>query len=451
MTDDLIIVIPGITGSALERDGQPVWDLSVASIAHGLARTQQVLDSMALPPTGNGPADERHALTPAGLIGGWHVWPGFWAGPGYGGLLRHLRAAVPDPAQILPFPYDWRLSNVHTAALLKTFTEQAIAGRRKQTGTEAGVIFVCHSMGGLIARYYLEVLGGREIATKLITLGTPYSGSVKAIRALTGSLTLPAPKITSKVSTKVASVARTFPSVAELLPAYRCAHLSPGADPVLLHGADIPDLPSNLTAACRAFHDTLSAAVAANGPAPYATYAFGGKNQPTDQSITVNAGRVAYNRHQRGTDHRGDGTVPHFSAVPPDWDSSGPGMFRAARHTPLAKDPVLLDALTDKINDLNLGEVMRPPDELALDLPDVATPGQPFEITISATRTSLIIQADVNAIDGKPYDQAIPIPPVGDGTYKATLDLPPGMWHIAARTPAETPVATIEDIITVQH
>ena len=63
MTDDLIIVIPGITGSALERDGQPVWDLSVASIAHGLARTQQVLDSMALPPTGNGPADERHALT----------------------------------------------------------------------------------------------------------------------------------------------------------------------------------------------------------------------------------------------------------------------------------------------------------------------------------------------------------------------------------------------------
>ena len=447
MTDDLIIVIPGITGSALARDGQPVWDLSVAAIAHGLARTQQVLDSMALPPTGGGPAAAQHALTPTGLIAGWHVWPGFWAGPGYGGLLRHLRAAVPDPAQILPFPYDWRLSNAHTAALLKTFTEQAAASRRKQTKTDAGVIFVCHSMGGLIARYYLEVLGGRDIATKLITLGTPYSGSVKAVRALTGSLSVAAPKL----SGKVASVARTFPSVAELLPAYRCTQLGPAADPVLLHGADIPDLPSDLAAACRTFHDTLNAAVAANGPAPYDTYAFGGKNQPTDQSITVNASHVTYNRHQRGTDYRGDGTVPHFSALPPEWDRSGPGLFRAARHTPLAKDRVLLDALTDKINDLSLGEVMRPPDELVLDLPDAATPGQPFEITVSATRTGLIIQADVNAIDGKPYDQAIPIPPVGDGRYKATLNLPPGTWHITVATPAETPIATIEDVITIQQ
>jgi pimeloyl-ACP methyl ester carboxylesterase len=447
MTDELIIVIPGITGSALARDGQPVWGLSVGAIAHGLTRTQEVLDSMALPPVGDGPADGRYALTPTGLMNGWHVWPGFWAGPGYGGILRYLREAVPDPAQVLPFPYDWRLSNAHTAALLKTFTEQAIASRREQTKADTGVIFVCHSMGGLIARYYLEVLGGRHIVTKLITLGTPYSGSIKAVRALTGSLAPSVPKL----SGKVASVARTFPSVAELLPAYRCAQLSPGADPVLLHGADIPDLPSDLIAACRAFHDTLSAAVAANGPAPYATYAFGGKNQPTDQSITVNAGRVTYNRHQRGENRHGDGTVPCFSALPPDWDRSGPGLFRAARHTSLTKDRVLLDALIDKVNDLSLGEVMRPTDELALDLPDAANPGHAFEITVSTTRANLIIQADVNAIDGTPYDQAIPLSPVGDGTYTTTLELPPGTWHIAVRTPAETPVATIEDIITVQH
>ncbi|HEX3955354.1 MAG TPA: hypothetical protein VHZ03_01845 [Trebonia sp.] len=446
MTDDLIIVIPGITGSALERDGRPVWDLSVAAVVRGVARTQQVLDSMALPPIGDGPADERHALTPVGLIDGWHVWPGFWAGPGYGGLLRHLRAAVPDTAQILPFPYDWRLSNAHTAALLKAFAERAVATRRRQTGTDVGVVFVCHSMGGLVARYYLEVLGGRDIATKLITLGTPYSGSVKAVRAVVGSLAPAAPGL----SGKVAAVARTFPSVAELLPAYRCVQLGQREEPVLLHGADVPDLPSGLAAVGREFHDTLSAAVAANGAAPYATYAFGGKDQPTDQSMTVNAGRVTYSRRQRGSDYGGDGTVPYFSALPPEWDRSGPGMFRAARHAPLAKDGVLLDALTDKINDLDLGEVMRPPAEMALDLPDAAAPGRPFEITVSAARTSLIIQADVNGIDGKPYDQAIPIPPVGDGTYRATLNLPPGTWHIAVRTPAETPVATIDDLISVQ-
>ena len=36
-------------------------------------------------------------------------------------------------------------------------------------------------MGGLVARYFIEALGGWEVTRALITFGTPYRGSVNAI------------------------------------------------------------------------------------------------------------------------------------------------------------------------------------------------------------------------------------------------------------------------------
>ena len=36
-------------------------------------------------------------------------------------------------------------------------------------------------MGGLVSRYYLEVLGGWRDTRRLITFGTPYRGSLNAV------------------------------------------------------------------------------------------------------------------------------------------------------------------------------------------------------------------------------------------------------------------------------
>jgi triacylglycerol esterase/lipase EstA (alpha/beta hydrolase family) len=44
--------------------------------------------------------------------------------------------------------------------------------RWQQIVPDAQVIYICHSMGGLIARYYLDVLGGHATARRLITIGT---------------------------------------------------------------------------------------------------------------------------------------------------------------------------------------------------------------------------------------------------------------------------------------
>lgn len=42
---------------------------------------------------------------------------------------------------------------------------------------------VCHSMGGLVARYYVENMGGAAYIDKVITLGTPHRGTGMAVFA----------------------------------------------------------------------------------------------------------------------------------------------------------------------------------------------------------------------------------------------------------------------------
>lgn len=39
------------------------------------------------------------------------------------------------------------------------------------------VDLVCHSAGGLVARYYLMYLGGSKVVENLVTLGTPHQGT----------------------------------------------------------------------------------------------------------------------------------------------------------------------------------------------------------------------------------------------------------------------------------
>ncbi|MFD7418389.1 hypothetical protein ACFV9B_43265, partial [Kitasatospora purpeofusca] len=81
----------------------------------------------------------------------------------YHDLLTMVRDTVPTPAAVLPFPYDWRLPVEYNGQLL------ADAARRHLEGWTATVlatpalralceermpqlVFVAHSMGGLVAR-----------------------------------------------------------------------------------------------------------------------------------------------------------------------------------------------------------------------------------------------------------------------------------------------------------
>lgn len=73
------------------------------------------------------------------------------------------------------FPYDWRRDNRDTANDLR----ERIEAIRSQTGSKK-VDIVAHSMGGLVARQYIQGDTYRDDVDQLMTLGTPQRGSPKA-------------------------------------------------------------------------------------------------------------------------------------------------------------------------------------------------------------------------------------------------------------------------------
>ncbi|PIX91897.1 MAG: hypothetical protein COZ27_00355, partial [Candidatus Moranbacteria bacterium CG_4_10_14_3_um_filter_41_65] len=116
-----------------------------------------------------------------GIMGSWKMTQanGFELDPvmgTYDDLLETLKKdGYTDNKNIFLFPYDWRMSNVETAKLLRTKIEEIKA----QTEWPK-VDIIAHSMGGLVAREYIGTLNGGGSIDQLITLGAPHNGSPKS-------------------------------------------------------------------------------------------------------------------------------------------------------------------------------------------------------------------------------------------------------------------------------
>jgi len=376
-------------------------------------------------------------LVPDGLVRGWHGWEGIHTGSGYSGLLTEAARGNPDAVRV--FDYDWRLSNRHTAALLKAKVESWLGEWRERTGDRtARVCFLCHSMGGLIVRYYLEVLGGGETAARVLTLGTPHSGSVKAVRALTGDAFARVPFFGDRITELV----RTFPSVGQLLPTYRCVDGTR-----TLAEVPVPDLPSTIVADGLAFHAEIAAAVARNGPQPYAMHVLAGARNETLQSLTVTGGQVEYLSEQRGTDHRGDGTVALFAAVPPDWADTSVAEIYAVRHAALGDAEATMLAVRNKLSPIDLGDTLHPAVELGIGLPDITEADRPFDVRAHSDRDDVLLHATAVDLSSGNVVAASRMRPLGDGSYAATLTAPAGLWRVDVTAVAETPPISTADLV----
>jgi triacylglycerol lipase len=96
---------------------------------------------------------------------------------GYGGnrssflpLTGYLKAH--RVRQILAFDYRSSEGIERAARGLRDFLRRSVRGGR--------IDLVCHSLGGLVARVYLEQLGGARRVDRCITLGTPHRGTYNA-------------------------------------------------------------------------------------------------------------------------------------------------------------------------------------------------------------------------------------------------------------------------------
>ncbi len=129
----------------------------------------------------------------------------------YGPLLTYLRNELGyDKHSLSLFPYDWRQDCAAIAQVLQRHIIKfyRCCGDRKIT-------LLAHSMGGLIARYCVDVLPGLDqYIEQVITMGTPHKGAPDAFEALRRGAPLPL----NWGRRATAKPLRTFPSAYQLLP-----------------------------------------------------------------------------------------------------------------------------------------------------------------------------------------------------------------------------------------
>jgi pimeloyl-ACP methyl ester carboxylesterase len=305
-----VILIHGFLGSKLRnaRTDEVVWGGYLNSIRRG--RT----DGLDLPIDSPDLSRNRDDLVPFAIVES-VVGVKF-----YGAILNALRDVGgyrqgdidnPGPHDTLfVYNYDWRRDIVESAAGLGRAIERI---KDRLHAPDIRFDIVAHSMGGLVAQYYLgfgttDVLGrggpytamdaGAPNIGRMILIGTPLRGTMVAFRTLNFGFS----------RTMSPAVVFTLPSLYQLLPSDRRVHIvDPDGDPVDLDLYDANNWVRNgwsvfrsppegsseaprrrfLQAAldrARALHEALASA--AEGPAAVPVHLFGSDCIPTlDRAI----------------------------------------------------------------------------------------------------------------------------------------------------------------------
>ncbi|MER6674790.1 hypothetical protein [Streptomyces sp. NPDC000983] len=402
MPNDLVVVLPGITGTTLRsRRGAPLWSPTPGAILDAITSFGRSLHALRLP-EGIGDDHPGDGVEPVALMNDLHLIPGIWTPVrGYDRLLARLRSLgyrESTPAaqgNLLPLPYDWRLSNRYNANRLAKIVEPALERWRAAAGgPEAQLSFVCHSMGGLVARWYIEKCGGAAHTRKLITLGTPYRGAAKALDQLVNG----AHQRLGPLSFDLTAFARTLPSLHQLLPEYACIEdPATGALAKTTEHPHIPDLDRALTHDAMRFHTDLRAAELARPASLAATHAIVGTQQNSPTTARVQDGRLTVHpTYAAGLHLYGDGTVPLVAACREDVPMDSNMLRRVPdHHGNLQRNKAALDEVTGVLTGLNIP--VRAPGRmrhLRLDVPELSLAGEELVIrlgTADGTRIAVLV------------------------------------------------------------
>lgn len=220
-----VVIVPGLLGSRLvdAQSGEEVWPGSLLDVALGTYR------QLAVPlPLLDGEQANRQLL-PAGITET-EFGRDFYGQlidtlVHYGGYQRvQPGQAVVTASQrrLYIFDYDWRQDNVVTVRQFHEFIEKI---RADYADPELKVDVIAHSMGGLMARYYLrfgtaDVLNdnrlrvtwqGAQSINKMILLGTPNLGSVSAIEGFIRGQSVGLRRIPAEVVATLPSTYQLFP------------------------------------------------------------------------------------------------------------------------------------------------------------------------------------------------------------------------------------------------
>jgi hypothetical protein len=440
----LVVVIPGIGGSVLTTAERPVWDGGPGRTAASLLHPGR-LD-----------VTEHPDLVSVGLvpkIG----FAGPLALPGYVGLVAGIRAgfrdvrtdtarhdrAIQDPrADLLLFPYDFRIGVRPAAVRLRDEIERRLDLLSGTERAKAGrVIVIAHSMGGLVARYWLGPLGGAGRGAALITLGTPHRGAAKALDWLVNGMVVGPMRFR-----KVTAVLRGWQSVYDLLPRYRMVAVTGSERPLYPHELppdSVRHVPGFAARAADAFamHEEIRVSWT-DGAFPEITPIYG-RGHGTLHRGRLDGARLTVEAADPdwlpNVGWAGDGTVPAISAIPIEMDDRrGAWRWTPGTHLELGSTPEAVQVLaaytSPALSAVHGAEPQGP--WLGIDLDDTVLADTPTPMGVRLLGVRPGPDTTVGALVA---GHRISFRQVAEGIWEATLpSLPPGVYRVlvqAVRVP----------------
>jgi pimeloyl-ACP methyl ester carboxylesterase len=171
-----LILVPGIMGSVLAKDGNEIWPN-----AQGLIGPHDDLSRLKLAPDGVNeddgvPADVWDITRSISIVlGGFPISKTI--------TFHHYDTTIDELAKhgyregvnLFVFPYDWRKTNDENARLLVQFMK---AHRACPT---CKVDVLAHSQGGLVTTAALNRIDAQGLVERVVTAGTPVLGAAKAL------------------------------------------------------------------------------------------------------------------------------------------------------------------------------------------------------------------------------------------------------------------------------
>jgi len=277
-----VVVVPGFAGSNLWRGSEQVWPSITLLGHHELLRVERPLEAR-------------------GIVNQVVVIPGLFKLAQYSALTEFLRQSLGYEVgrDLFEFSYDFRQDNRRSAAQLGAAIEQ--------WNVSAPITIIAHSMGCLVARYYIERLGGKRHVERVVLLGGPHAGTPYAFASLlSGPGLLPLGVMNARLREQLA----TFPSWYQILPTYPCVSHGDASLDVLADDSWVTKRQRPMLHSAHRFRQELG--THSSVPA-VCIFGYGIKTITGASVERAAAGEVA--KVDFRFDDGGDGTIPEQSAI----------------------------------------------------------------------------------------------------------------------------------------